>query len=96
MDPVFFRVEELLLQTSSSDEHSTAAGLCVKHGKSLKRDPPGWAGQQGRLSVHLPPSKNESGRKKTIFPLIQPPRYSPVEGLTRGGTEFPPGMPLTL
>lgn len=62
MDPVFFRVEELLLQTSSSDEHSTAAGLCVKHSKSLKEThqagPDSW--------VDLPPSENESVRKKNI------------------------------
>ena len=68
----------------------------MKHSKGLKRDPEGWAGQKGRLSVHLPPNENESGRKKTVFPLIQPPRHSPIEGLTRGGTEFPPGIPLTL
>lgn len=54
--------------------------------------PGSWAG----LTTPLPPNKNESRRKKAAFSLMQPPRDSLLEDLTRGGIGFPLDILLSL
>ena len=76
-----------------SNEHWTAAGVCVKPIKGLQRDPSGWAWQLGWTHAHLAPRENESWGKRIALPLMQPPRDSPG---TPAGTGSPQGMPLGL
>lgn len=79
----------------SSAGHPTGAGVCIKHSKRLKRDPfqaGSWAG----LPVHLPPNESESGRETTAFLLMWPSGDAATEGLTRDGTGFLLGTPLSL
>lgn len=55
----------------------------------------GLAAELASLHLYHPTRMSHAG-KKTAFSLMQPPRDSLLEDLTRGGTGFPLGILLSL